>query len=162
MGNWTFGASAQGWSTGGFLFNGGEGYPTPGCLAGAGNIDTALDGLSIAAEPGDPWSMRVRFVGHGGFDPPQSVAVEFEVFAEGAWQLLYSDSVFEFLSSTADSGWLALTGTLPAGPIEQLHVIFIGLAEATGYLDAIYIAESPPAPNSLTHSSGGIPGAVLI
>lgn len=163
MTRWKFTSSAQGWSTGigGFAFTSGLGSPAPGCLSGDGSIDTAITGLSISVTAGEAWSFRCRFVGNGGFSPPQYASVLFEAFYSAGWHELHNDVVFEFTSDTADSGWLTISGTLPhTATITELHIAFSNIAESTGYLDTVIVAEAG-LDYDLTHNGGGIPGSII-
>lgn len=164
MTRWKFTSSAQGWRVGGvgeFAFTSGLGSPAPGCLSGDGNIDTNITGLSLSVTAGEAWSFRCRFVGNGGFSPPQDVSVEFNYSTGFSTVELYNDVVYTFVSDTSDSGWMTISGTLPyTTTITELQVIFYNLSEATGYLDTIIVAETG-LDYDLTHNTGGIPGSII-
>lgn len=159
---WTFGASDMGWLPSGLWDAGGYLHD-----ANPGGAPTFLiTGLSVSVGPGDPFSCQVRLTATG---TASGGTLAIRLRASGASNyvaainIVVPDDPDEY-----DSGWQLISGAIDASDtingmeIEFNYDLALISYPFESYADNVYLAESPPIPSELTHSAGGMPGAVLI
>lgn len=153
--------NAAGWDLpDGFVHDPFTGYPDLGCLKTVGQLNPTAaygGGFSVPITLFDLTTYYVRYVSTS----PVEVALLITEYGTAG----YSE-IGDWRAVNGDTGWLPLSGMQSA--IETLSALTIQFAVTSGYpgdvtmyIDTITL-NVPPVSYGLAHSSGGMPGAVMI
>lgn len=160
MTSWTFDSDMEGWTN---LIGGVFTWNAAGYSGGGVKGNNVQDGrgiqIDIASTPvitGDPLSFRCRVIGEGDIEDDVRMTM---VTSGGSCEHTFpSDGVVDY-----DSGWVLISGTMitdtDVDHIDiEVHGFSINVADV--YIDDVFFLETE-ADAGYTHSSGGIPGAII-
>lgn len=160
MSFWTFLTDEDGWTlSGNAAWDGANGHG-PGCISGVTAMSASI-AFSLTPGAGAPWSYWLRIVAEEGADLGE---VPYQIIASGAGGFS-NGTTLEITEAPYDSGWFKVQGTCEnEGEITgiQIGVDDNNLSGITAYFDSVYFGEAEPGGYELTHSAGGMPGAVMV
>lgn len=160
MAYWTFPTNRQGWGPDDSVWTDEEGRPA-GCLRAPSGVDRS--GLSVSVTPASPCSFWAKIVWDSEDELEGSVNITVGLSANDDLVVITASRTISTLPY--DSGWFKVSGNASdTGTVTGLGLtVGADMPDWPGlvYFDSVYVAESEPGGWELTHSGGGVPGAVM-
>jgi hypothetical protein len=155
---WLFTSNRQGWGASDDVWTDEQGRPL-GCVMGSQSIS----GLSTSVTPDSPCSFWAKIVWDEVIPPESPIDIDVSLTSNGD---LVDISATRTISAVPyDSGWFKVFGNAAGtGTVTDLGTnVGASMPDWPGivYFDSIYVAETEPGGYDLTHSAGGVPGAVM-